>query len=96
MLGGEGTARGLVQAGVIVLVQGFPATGFPDELVEEEAQDGEHHGRGPADEGGLVALPEEPEAIFGVRVLEIIVDDHEVTVVSARGLFLVTIVRHGG
>ena len=41
MLGGEGTAGGLVQAGVIVLVQGFPAAGFPDELIQQEAEDGE-------------------------------------------------------
>ncbi|GBL24934.1 hypothetical protein EMGBS6_17190, partial [Opitutia bacterium] len=34
------------------------------------------------------ALPEEPKAVLGVRIHEILVDDDEITVVASRGLLV--------
>jgi hypothetical protein len=44
----------------------------------------------------LLAFPEEPETVLGVRIDEILVDDHEIAVIAGRGLLAGTVFGHGG
>ncbi len=92
---GKGAAGGFVLAGSEFFAEGFAAA-FSVEEVGEEGEDPDDDAKGSLDDDALVALPEEPEAVLGVRIHEILVDDDEVTVVASRGLLVGTIFRHGG
>ena len=95
MARGEGAASGFVLAGGEFFAEGFAAAFVPEEE-GEEGQDAYDDAKGTLDDDVLVALPEEPEAVLGVRIHEILVDDDEITVVAGRGLLVGTVFRHGG
>ena len=91
----EGATGGFVLAGGELFAEGFAAAFVPEE-VGEEGEDADDDADGALDDEVLVALPEEPESVLGVRIDEILVDDHEITVVAGRGLLVGTVFRHGG
>ena len=91
----EGPAGGFVLAGGEFFAEGFALAFVPEEK-GEVTEDADHDGDGGLDDHALVALPEEPETVFGVRIDEILVDDHEVAVIAGRGLLAGTVFGHGG
>ena len=92
---GEGPAGGFVLAGGEFFAELFAAAFVPEEI-GEEGQDAHDETESALDDDILVTFPEEPKAVFGVRIHEILVDDDEITVVASRGLLVGTVVRHGG
>ena len=95
MATGEGASGGFVLTRRKLFTEGFTLALVPKEI-GEEGQNPDDYPHGAFDDGALIALPEEPKAVLGIGIDEILVDDDEITVVTGRGLLAGTVFRHGG